>query len=370
MSSINDIASKLRENKILRERAEYKEMSLNDVIARCQSGDRLAFEYLLKQYGPLINKLSSKYVMDTQDRDDILQIASIGFWDAVLSWDPAHNQEGGFVNHVTLIVNRKLTDELRKDSTGKTKIHTTASSTDDTIASDGEGGDMTLGDTLSSKDLNPEDDYLGREGSRELMKFMKDNLTGTELRAIRMYIQGYKVSEIAEETGMKYKSVDNAINRVKGKISQWQKTRESKKLKEQSAVEFTDEEKKVLSSILDKIDEQKSLNETVLNKIRESYENYTEEQLTSELEDIESDIDEIADRMPYIEDDERTDALNALDDIKAKLYAMEEYLTDSQYKKSEDLMLAVNRAEDIEYRGEPDDHYEYDKSDRYDYFDD
>lgn len=258
MSSINCIVKRLRENRILRERAEYDDMTLNKVISLCQEGDQLAIEYLLHEYEPLLKSLSSKYIMDTQDADDIRQITSIGFWEAIMSWDPDRNEEKGFSSHVKRIVTRKLTDALRKDSTEKAKLNTLANSIEDTVSDDGEGGELTIGDTLASQDASPEEQYLGKAGAKELMDFMRDKFSQAERDVIMRYIRGYKVSEIAEETGMKYKSVENALMRVKNKLADYLRTRESKKIRESKSVEFSDEEKQILESVITKINEQES----------------------------------------------------------------------------------------------------------------
>lgn len=350
MSSINDIVRKLRENRILNERTDYSSKSREDLIALAQDGDQLAVETLIKSHKDFIKKMSSNYFLDSGDKDDVEQIATIAFWDAINSYNP--KTSGDFEAFAGMIIKRKLTDALRKDDTEKAKFNSSAASMDDTIASDGEGGDMTLGDTLVSKDASPEEEYLGRDGARELMNFMKNNLSDTEQKAIWMYIDGYKVSEIAEETGMKYKSVENALNRVKGKIAQWQKTRESKTISEGSAVEFTDEEKKVLTSILSKIQEQKTPRDSKqISQMRESYENYTESQLDKELDNIEDEIDDIVSIMRDTHYDNREELMDELEGLRSKLFAMEDYLSDEQYKKYDDLLTEIGKAEDTEYEG-------------------
>ena len=85
---------------------------------------------------------------------------------------------------------------------------------------------------------------------------MKEKLSSTERDAVMMFIKGYKVSEIAEETGMKYKSVENALMRVKNKVADYLRTRESKKIREVDEIEFSDEEKELLKNVLTRINEE------------------------------------------------------------------------------------------------------------------
>lgn len=349
MSSVNDIVKKLRENRMLNERRDYSDKSRDELIQLAKDGDQLAIETLIKSHRDFIKKMSSKYFLDSGDKDDVEQIATIAFWDAIQSYDPKKN--GDFEAFAGMIIKRKLTDAIRKDDTEKAKLNNLANSIDDTVSDDGEGGDLTIGDTLASKDASPEEQYLGKAGARELMEFMRDKFSQAERDVIMRYIRGYKVSEIAEETGMKYKSVENALMRVKNKLTDYLRTRESKKIRESNSVEFSDEEKQILESVITKVNEHEHLRESVVAKLKESYENYTESQLDDELDNIEYDIDNIKSEMEDTYYDDRDDLLDKLDDLRSKLSAMEEYLTDEQYEKSEDLRTEIGNAEDTEYTG-------------------
>ena len=348
MSSINDIVRKLRENRILNEREDYNSKSVDELIKLAQGGDQLATETLINSHKNFIKKMSSKYFLDSGDKEDVEQIATIAFWDAINSYNPDKN--GDFEAFAGMIIKRKLTDAIRSDDAEKSKINTLANSIDATV-SDDEGGELSIGDTLPSKEASPEEQYLGRAGAKELMEFMRDKFSQAERDVIMRYIRGYKVSEIAEETGMKYKSVENALMRVKNKLTDYLRTRESKKIRENKSVEFSDEEKQILESVITKVNKHEHLRESTVSKLKESYENYTESQLDDELDKIDLDIDDIERDMKKTYYDDRDDLLDNLDDLRSKLYAMEDYLTDEQHEKSEDLLDNIKRVEDTEYDG-------------------
>lgn len=348
MDSINDIVKRLREGRILSERKEYDKYPRDELIKMAQEGDQLAVETLINTHQDMIINHSKKYHLDTGDFDDVKQYVTIAFWEAVMNWD----MTGNFEAYAGMIIKRKMTDVLRSESAEKTKISTKADELDAPIGSDDEGGEMSLGASIASSDLSPEEATIGKEGVRELLRFMRDKFSQTERDAVMMYIKGYKVSEIAEETGMKYKSVENALMRVKNKLTDYLRSRESKKIRESKSIEFSDEEKQILESILTKIDEKESIREARILRMKESYENYTESQLDKELDNIEFEIEDIVGEMRDTHYDDRDNLLDSLDDIRSKLSAMEEYLTDEQYKKSQDLLDSVGRAEDTEYEGE------------------
>lgn len=345
MNSINQIVKRLRENRILNEKEDYKNKSRNELIELAQEGDQLALETLISSHEDFIKMMSSKYHLDTGDRDDIVQVATIGFWEAVMSW----NMSGNFEAYAGMIMKRKLTDEIRKDDTGKVKISTQAAQLDAPVGDDGEGGEMTLGATIAAQDDTAEA-AIGNEVARGIMKFMEDNLSETERDVIKMYIAGYKVSEIAEETGMKYKKVENAVKRVKDKLAEYLKNskNESKESVDES-LEFTEEEKAILKNALHRLDLKYNIKES--KGIDPDYSDYTEEQLDKVLEDIEEKVDLIIDDLKYTPYDDRDDMLDDLHDLDRHLIMnVEEWLvSDEQYDKYKEIRDRISRADNISY---------------------
>lgn len=351
MSDINPIVKKLRESRRLREeQINYAELDHDILIQLAQQEDQQAFEELVSQYSPLIDKQSRKFFIGggTGDEEDIKQIATMAFWDAVTSYNPGVHK-GGFGAYASMIMNRKLTDVLRKEDADVRKLNNLAGSTEDTIGGDDEGGETTVGDTLSDK-VSAEDRYLGDEGARDIMKFIETNLSDNEREAIKLKIAGYSVSEIAEELDMKYKTVENALMRVKNKLAERMRSsqQESKKLKE-SEIEFSEEEKQILNSVFNKISESKSLRESALGELAASYEKMSAYEIQDELEDIEADIDRIEGELKYTKYDERSSLVDDLEDLSDKLNALEDYLSDEQYEEAEKLRSRIHKAEDIDY---------------------
>lgn len=250
MDSSRHIIKKLRENRILAERADYSKYSREELIQKAQDGDQLAIETLINSHQDFIKKMSAKYFLDSGDRSDVEQLATIAFWEAIQSWD----MTGDFEAYAGMIIKRRMTDELRKEEAGKRQINTQAHSLDATV-SDDEGGETSMGDRLAAQGPSIEDEVLGEEGARELRKFMEEKLSQKELDVIDLKTKGYSNSEIMEVTGLSYKAVENAIRRVKDKLAEYMRTsyKESKKIRESKEIEFTDEEKRVLESVITKI---------------------------------------------------------------------------------------------------------------------
>lgn len=320
----------------------YEDLSQEELIDKAKSGDSKAFEKLLSDNEDLIRMASNKYFLKSGDREDTRQIANIAFWDAVNKYDTKSN--GDFRAFAGMIIKRKFSDEIRKENTDRRVLNISSQSMEDPVASDGEGGEATVGDTLPDKGLNPEERYLGKEGAKSLIRYMKDNLSAQEMKAIKLYIKGMKVSKISEVTGVPYKSVENAIRRVKGKIMDYMRSErqtESKKLEESENI-FSDEEKEVLGSVIGKIEIQESIQESLgLRRVNESH------KWADVLYDAEVECSDIKTSIG-VDGESRDELLRRLVSVEDTLRGMEEdeTVTDDQWDRAEDILSAVSKLKD------------------------
>lgn len=252
-----NIVQKLRENRILNERTDYENKDTEELVKLSQDGDQLAFNTLIKTHDEFFYKMTKKYISEgIFEKDDILQIAEIAFWEAVQSW----NGSGDFEAYAGMVVKRRLVDEYRKQFTDKAVANRGTTSIDGAESGEDEDGpgEMTKSEYdsyLSNAHRSAEDEYLDKNIEETLVKFFKEEMTEVERRMISMYLDGYKMSQIAEETGMKYKSCENAVRRAKEKLREYLSgMKESKMLREGNESIFSDEESKILKNVLSKID--------------------------------------------------------------------------------------------------------------------
>ena len=322
---------------------EEDDSVLFDLIDAAQHGNQRAFEKLVEMYDGLIHRMTKRYFSNIADEEDLIQVATIAFWDAVKTFDFT----GDFEAYAAKTIKLRMIDEIRKDNTEKSKFNTKADSMDAPIEDD-EGGESTVGDRVIAKGLSPEEEVLGKEGARDLYRFMDEKLSEKERNVIKKFIAGKKIPEIAEEMDMKYKSVENTLMRVRNKMNDYIKSqRESKKIREGSeeGISFSEDEKRALQSVLSKIDESKSLKES------ENYSEYTEDEFDKELDYLEGRVDDIHEDLREIPYDNRDDYLDELDHIRDNLYRMEEYLNDEQYDRMEDILTWIDQTKETKYVG-------------------
>lgn len=249
---MNSIYKRLRESRILNEKQDYANMTPEELATLSKGGDQLAISTLINKLDSdgFFYKMTKKYVPEgTMGRDDIYQTAQIGVWEAIQKWDGS----GDFEAFAGMIVKNKLVDAFRHLDTDTARANRdtrSVSSIDDESDDDEVHGDMSASEynsyikTTSHK--SSEDEYFDSEGVKAIMDFLQNECSDQEQQVIKLYIDGYKMAQISEMTGMKYKSCENALRRAKEKLSVFVKNmEESRKILRESAL-LSNQEKDIL----------------------------------------------------------------------------------------------------------------------------
>ena len=66
--------------------------------------------------------------------------------------------------------------------------------------------------------LNPETLFISQETVRHLLKQVNERLSRMERQVLALYLEGMNYRQIAEVMGKTPKSIDNALQRIRGKI--------------------------------------------------------------------------------------------------------------------------------------------------------
>jgi RNA polymerase sporulation-specific sigma factor len=83
----------------------------------------------------------------------------------------------------------------------------------------GEGSGLTLADTLvGEQEQNPERIMIQQESYQDFFDHLKEILSPFEQQVCDLYLQGMDYRQIAERMGKSPKSIDNALQRIRGKI--------------------------------------------------------------------------------------------------------------------------------------------------------
>jgi RNA polymerase sporulation-specific sigma factor len=74
---------------------------------------------------------------------------------------------------------------------------------------------------MASGRLNPEQVVLSKEKSEELERAIEEELSPMEKNVLELFVTGMSYSDIADVLGKNEKAMDNAIQRIRGKLRKY-----------------------------------------------------------------------------------------------------------------------------------------------------
>lgn len=192
-----------------------QERSDEELVALSQQGDHEATNVLLERYKPMVRGKANTLFLMGADAEDLIQEGMIGLFLALREYDS--RREASFRTYANICVAGQMHHAITAAARDKHKPLNKALSLD-AGQSDGEGD--TLENLLVGMDeTDPENLYIDQENVASLMARIRGVLSKLEWEVFNLYINGNNYRTIAEKLHKRDKSIDNALNRIKKKIS-------------------------------------------------------------------------------------------------------------------------------------------------------
>ena len=188
-----------------------------DLIIRAKN-DNYAFEILEDYY---INKykryIFRKYYIkhNFANKDDILQAIRMGIWYVIKTYNPgAYSIDYNIDSTVFTYIERNVITLMKTINRQKHQVLNNSVSYYKSIYNNkkNESTELTLFDLFES-DIDIETKYIIKEQFKEF----KNTLSELELKVLALRIRGFKYEEIADRLKINFKTVDNALQRIKRK---------------------------------------------------------------------------------------------------------------------------------------------------------
>ena len=197
---------------------EFEKMSENDIINLAQKRENAAMEYLLEKYKPLVRQKTRKLFLIDGDKDDLIQEGMIGLFKAVRDYQVG--KDAAFRTFADLCISRQLYSAIKKSNRLKNQPLNSYVSiySDEFSDADELAGDRTVISSGSDNIANPEAIMIDRENAIDMQNKMFDKLSKMEREVLKRYLEGMTYHEIAADMEKSPKSIDNALQRIKGKI--------------------------------------------------------------------------------------------------------------------------------------------------------
>ena len=170
------------------------------LIGEVRNGNKDAFNEIIRRYEPLIASIVSGFLNDelfgASDRDDLSQEAAIALYNAVRSYD-VDQSEVTFGLYAKICVTNSLTSALRKR---RRQFKADLAQQDD-----------------AERKSTLTDDRTADAGL--LFDRVEGLLSDFEKAVLRLLLRGFSHKAIADSLGRNEKSIDNAVWRIRTKIS-------------------------------------------------------------------------------------------------------------------------------------------------------
>ena len=189
-------------------------MTDEELVGMAQEGQESAVNGLLKKYKSLVNQIARSYFLTGGDMEDIVQEGMIGLYKAIMHYN---GKSASFKTFASTCIKHQIQSAVRVASSEKNKILSSALPIIDQLNSE---DDEEKTEVIFPSELpSPDERILEKERIDEIMAKIRQTLSKLELKVLSLYLKGYSYNEISEKCNINKKSVDNALSRIKSKLS-------------------------------------------------------------------------------------------------------------------------------------------------------
>lgn len=192
---------------------EYNDYELSQMF---NENDENAKDLLFEKYSYIIDIILNKYKKTmyalNMDFSEVRQDANLAFTDAVVRY--SCERDTSLPTFISLVVERKIQNAVRKAETVKNKVYTSAYSLDYEY----DVFQKPLSEIIGDTSLEPLNNMTKKEEYEELVRKIEGILSPNENDVYKLLIRGFNYQDIARILNKEPKQIDNTIQRVRVKI--------------------------------------------------------------------------------------------------------------------------------------------------------
>ena len=197
---------------------DYDSMTDEQVVRLAQGTDSQALEYLLNKYKNFVRTKARSYFLIGADHEDIVQEGMIGLYKAIR--DFKEEKLSSFRAFAELCITRQIITAIKTATRQKHIPLNSYISLNKPIYE--EDSDRTLLDVMTDEGMtNPEEMLIDREDLSVIEGRIGQMLSELEKQVLVRYMDGKSYVQIAGEMNRHVKSIDNALQRIKRKLSRY-----------------------------------------------------------------------------------------------------------------------------------------------------
>ncbi len=197
---------------------KYDTMADEQLLRKLREGESDITDYIMDKYKYLVRKKAKAMYLLGGENDDLIQEGMIGLFKAVRDYDV--NQETSFYSFADLCISRQMYTAIKLSQRQKHMPLNAYISLYEQKEDANEEKQQPLIELLQAgKDNNPEELFLDKEYFAMLEQELKNRLSDLESRVLHLYLLGEDYRSIAQLLNKSPKSIDNALQRIKQKMS-------------------------------------------------------------------------------------------------------------------------------------------------------
>lgn len=191
--------------------ANYEQMTDEQLIRKLRKGDKNIIDYIMEKYKNLVRKEANAMYLLGGENDDLIQEGMIGLFKAVQDFNV--EQETSFYSFAKLCITRQMYSAIEAS---KRKKHSPLNSYISLYETSEEQGSL-IETMAAGQESNPEELLVSREYAELLEMKLEESLSELENRVLYLHLLGTDYKTIARLLDKSPKTIDNALQRIKGK---------------------------------------------------------------------------------------------------------------------------------------------------------
>ena len=190
----------------------YNDFTDEELIGKLREGKTDIADYIMEKYKPLVRKKSNAMYLIGGEPEDLIQEGMIGLFKAVRDYDI--EKENSFFSFAELCISRQLYSALEASNRKKhIPLNNYVS-----FSHQEEQEGTALEQILMDETASPEQLLIEQEGRAEFFHKLEEKLSPMEKKVLYLYLEGHSYTQIAEMMGKTSKSIDNSLQRIRGKV--------------------------------------------------------------------------------------------------------------------------------------------------------
>lgn len=193
---------------------EYEKYADEELIAQLRKGQSDITDYIMDKYKYLVRKRANAMFLIGGDTDDLIQEGMIGLFKAIR--DYKEEKDASFYHFADICIARQIYSAV--EAAGRKKHQPLNGYISLNSEAGTEGSDSFLDLLESFENGNPEQLLIDRENVKAIREKAKEALSRMEWEVLEYHLQGLNYRQIAECMEKEPKSIDNALQRIRGKL--------------------------------------------------------------------------------------------------------------------------------------------------------